>query len=146
MIVTGCTSATSPQGVASRIAFDAVLNIRCVSTPRTQQTWLIRTEAEYRELFLYKLSVPVCTQYVSPPIDFRKKTLLGYVVSAGGCKMPGFRTEILYNRSTKNYTFLVNATQYGLCKMLTSTTLWVTIPKIEKGAKVDFRTVHNVLP
>ncbi len=142
----GCASITLSQGVESRIAYESVLNVRCVSTPRAQQTWVVRTEAEYRELFLHKLSVPACTQYVSPPIDFNKKTLLGYVVSAGGCKPPGFRTEILYNRSSKRYTFLVNATQHGLCKMLNATTLWFTIPKIKKGAEVDFKTVEKVLP
>ncbi len=146
LLVMGCTSATSSRGVESRIAFEAALNIRCVSTPRTQQTWIIRTEAEYRELFLNKLSIPACTQYVSPPIDFSKKTLLGYVVSTGGCKMPGFRTEILYNRSSNRYTLLVNATQYGTCKMLYEKTFWITIPKIKKGSKIDFKVVEQVLP
>ncbi len=145
MLVTGCASATSSRGVESRIEFEEV-NIKCVNVPGLKQTKIIRTEAEYQDLFINKKYWPECTRYVSPPIDFSKKTLLRFAVPASGCKTPEFRPEIRYSRSTKRYTFSVNVTEYGICRTGIEMTYWVTIPKIKKGAEVDFKVVKNVLP
>jgi hypothetical protein len=145
LLVTGCAPATSSRGVSSRIAFEEV-NVRCVNVPGMKQTRIIRMEAEYQALFLNKKYWPECTQYVSPPIDFSKKTLLRFEVPASGCKTPEFRPEILYSRSTKRYTFSVNVTEYSICRTAIARTYWATIPKIKKGAEVDFKVVKNVLP
>jgi hypothetical protein len=145
LLVMGCAGATSSRGVESRIAFEEV-DIRCVNVPGLKQTRIIRTEAEYQDLFLNKRYWPECTQYVSPPIDFSKKTLLRFEVFASGCKTPEFRPEIRYSRSTKRYTFSVNFTEYSICRTAMVRTYWVTIPKIKKGAEVDFKVVKNVLP
>ena len=70
-------------------------------------------------------------------VDFSTQTLLGQYAEGSGCNI-SFDRAVYVNEDDNAYRFVVTVKQRGLCEMLGFSMNWVTVPKIDEAATVQF--------
>lgn len=105
--------------------------------------YIIRNKIEYSDLIKVKQSLPACSNYELPAIDFDTNTLIGIKTSVGGCGTPQVEHYVIKKNESGVYSLVLSIKENGGCENVFRLTLWCLIPKIEQNVKVDFRIVKR---
>ncbi len=104
-----------------------------------KENYVITSDTAYQQIFTDTLTgEPHC---LLPTIDFNNYSLLG-VRTTGQCEVKLIREVISLDDENK-YHYKLTVKSCGLCKSMTYTDNWVTVPKLPSGWTVRFEIVEK---
>ncbi|MEQ8581651.1 MAG: hypothetical protein RIC30_18105 [Marinoscillum sp.] len=104
-----------------------------------QKEFVINSDQEFYQITKLRTSIPGIKCAGLPDIDFKKKTLVGYIVSVGSCPTPTFHMS--FTQSESNYLLKVEVQTLGVCRRGYSELYWLVIDKVEDPESIHFETV-----
>jgi hypothetical protein len=101
-------------------------SIGCLNHGALDKKVIIKSAAEYHELFRNGSPHPDCAVYTPPAIDFDHNWLLGFRTKNKGCSPPEYSKEVY--ATGDEITFKIKVKEKGMCKVLFEEMFWISIP------------------
>ena len=114
------------------------IKIGCMDFKNFPTEVIIQTKEEYNNFLNKKVSLPNCSSYQLPGIDFSKSTLLGYKTTTSGCQPPEYTRTISCDNTTGACTYSISIKENGLCKKGWPSMNWIAVQKIPDGYKISY--------
>lgn len=117
------------------VVFDT-LTLPCLDPFRMDKNYVINDNASYQQLLIHSSKYKTACKAKLPKINFRSKTLIGCLTSAGGCQAPRYLAAI--EEENGNYKVKISIKTTGSWQDVYFQMHWFLVNKLEESQKIDF--------